>query len=322
MTASGAGTADCEESALDKSEENEIQDESDITGENKVSGEDDGSNADTSEEPSDEEETDKDVCNDEASEDVISEDTTDESTEELSEELPDEELSLDEDALTQTQEDALLVGATSGKVGDNVTYTINGSVITLSGSGSTYNYNLSDNRSPFSLCDNISKIVVGEGITTLGDYLFARVNNRTSITKGTHLTSVSLPGTLTRIGKFACVTMWGDNLDIVIPGKVSYIGERAFEGTFRNVTLQEGITTIQKSAFCSCKLENLKLPDTLTTIEEDAFATMELKGELNIPAGVKTIKSGAFRQIDKTRAGSFVGNMPNIAHYIRFHTRK
>ncbi|MCR5155883.1 MAG: leucine-rich repeat protein [Butyrivibrio sp.] len=316
LTASGEGTADSEEPALDKSEENEIQDESDITGENKVSGDDDGSNADTSEDPSDEEtakESGTDGSDDEASEDVISEETTDETSEESSEELLDEEDSLEEDALTQTQEEALLVGAASGKVGDNVTYTINGSVITLSGSGSTYNYNLSDNRSPFSLCDNISKIVVGEGITTLGDYLFARVNNRTSITKGTHLTSVSLPGTLTRIGKYACDTMWGDNLDIVIPGKVSYIGDRAFGGTFRNVTLQEGITTIQKSAFCSCKLENLKLPDTLTTIEEDAFATMELKGELNIPAGVKTIKSGAFRQIDKTRAGSFAGNMPNIA---------
>jgi hypothetical protein len=192
------------------------------------------------------------------------------------------------------------------QIGDEVYYTVSGSVIKISGTGPTYDYK-GYNDSPLSSLKGITQIIVEEGVTTLGNYLLSRINND----RRSKLTKVSLPGTLVSIGDGEFNSFDGENVDLVIPGSVTHIGARAFEGTMRSLTLSEGITTINKEALWNAKPGKLNLPDSLTTIEESAFGMLRYSGTLVIPKNVQTIGPKAFEKLDiMTRTGSFAGNMP------------
>ncbi|MBR6801562.1 MAG: leucine-rich repeat protein [Eubacteriaceae bacterium] len=117
------------------------------------------------------------------------------------------------------------VYAESGNCGENITWTFQDGVLTLSGSGEMYDYyaNYSDGRTK-NPWDNIqikaylTEIVVGEGITGVGDYAFYSLSN---------VTKISLPSTLEKIGEFA---FCGMKLleEIVIPDSVTVIGKGSF----------------------------------------------------------------------------------------------
>ncbi|MBQ3904871.1 MAG: leucine-rich repeat domain-containing protein [Eubacterium sp.] len=102
-----------------------------------------------------------------------------------------------------------------GMLGDNVIYCSetddNGNIITtVSGTGATYNYAEVDNISPL-YSESMKTLVVNEGVTTLGTFIFRRCYR---------LNTVTLPSTLTRIGSSAFY-------DAAIAGGVYYNGTKA-----------------------------------------------------------------------------------------------
>lgn len=62
----------------------------------------------------------------------------------------------------------------------------------------------------------------------------------------------------------------------------------------KQVTIPEGITTLETQAFASCAFTQITLPDSLTTIKGNAFSMCSSLTELYIPAQVKTIGNCAF----------------------------
>ena len=106
----------------------------------------------------------------------------------------------------------------------------------------------------------------------------------------------------------------GSDTEVVIPSvigkaKVSVIGEDAFSASswgrktvnydirkkITTVTIPEGITEIEKSAFYECEsLEKVQLPGTLKTIGAVAFRSCENLREVSGLAGVKIIDVKAF----------------------------
>ena len=82
----------------------------------------------------------------------------------------------------------------SGKCGDNITYLFNGTTSTLVGTGEMYDYESGD--SPFYGESAIKNIVIGGGITRIGNNAFGYC---------TGLTDVSIPTTVTSIGNRAFV---------------------------------------------------------------------------------------------------------------------
>ena len=126
-----------------------------------------------------------------------------------------------EDLQNRVSELESKVIVTIGKCGDNVTYIIyqNGDV-TLSGSGSTYDYTYSSDESPFYNNSMIKKVEVSDGITEIGNYLFTLCRN---------LETISLPDTITRIGDYAFSNTGITGL-LTLPNYLETIGERAFAG--------------------------------------------------------------------------------------------
>lgn len=128
--------------------------------------------------------------------------------------------------------------ATSGSCGTNLTWTLNGTSLVITGSGGMSNYSTT-NAAPWGT--SITKVSFPDGLTTIGNNAFQRCMG---------LASISLPGSLTTIGQYA------------------------FQGC-RNLvsaTLPKGITKIGYHAFNYCtSLTRISLPSTLKSIEGSAF---------------------------------------------------
>ncbi|MCD8089172.1 MAG: leucine-rich repeat protein [Clostridiales bacterium] len=64
--------------------------------------------------------------------------------------------------------------AASGTCGDNLTWDLSGNVLTISGTGDMYDYTISGPWQSYN--SSIKYIVVGDGVTYIGKYAFARLN--------------------------------------------------------------------------------------------------------------------------------------------------
>lgn len=105
-----------------------------------------------------------------------------------------------------------------GTCGDNVEYCLENGVLTLTGNGTTYNYHSGMTTPWYDYKLDIKEAVIGEGITGLGNQLFADCSN---------LTRVNLPEGLLWIGKNVfkrCSSL----VYISIPKTIISIGERSF----------------------------------------------------------------------------------------------
>ena len=155
----------------------------------------------------------------------------------------------------------------SGTCGENVSYTLSGSTekgykLTIEGNGAMDNYNYNAPWSDYRA--SITKVVVNSGVTTIGAYAFYGC---------TALESVSLPNTLTSIGKQAFGICW----------------------SLTSLTIPEGVTSIGVGAFANCcGLRSLSLPSTVTSIGKSAFYYCEKLTKITIPEGVTSLDAKVF----------------------------
>lgn len=110
----------------------------------------------------------------------------------------------------------------------------------------------------------VTKLVIPEGVTTIG---FAAFNGCSSIT------SVTLPSTLTTIETAAfkgCASL----TEIVMPETVTTVGALAFANcaSLKSVTLSANVTALEPYVFSGCKeLISISIPASVTSISETAF---------------------------------------------------
>lgn len=165
--------------------------------------------------------------------------------------------------LTLLPVSAFAEGELSGKCGENVTWKLEGDTLTISGTGPMFDYN-SYNGPWDSTRMDIKSIVVGEGVTTIGNSAFEGCSK---------VTSVSLPKTLTRIGG------------------------HAFDhcSSLKELSIPDGVTSIGGYAFSCCTFESIKLPSGLKSLGVGAFAYCAHLKEISIPNGVKSLEVETFQ---------------------------
>ena len=136
--------------------------------------------------------------------------------------------------------------------------------LTISGSGAIADqFDNYDNRPWETYVDQITTIVVNDGITSIGEAAFWRFQK---------LTTAKLPDSLTTISQqafYGCTALKTVNF----PANLKTIEGWAFLGcALESVTLPEGLTTIGYRAFSECKnLTSVTVPASVTTIDEGAF---------------------------------------------------
>ena len=197
----------------------------------------------------------------------------------------------------------------SGTCGPNLTWTLQDSVLTISGTGNMNDYSLNDSpwysyrqsitsvtignsvtsigRSAFYGCSGLRSVTIGNSVTSIGNNAFRGCSGLTSITIPNSvtsiesstfsgcsgLTSITIPNSVTSIGDYAFYSCSGLT-SVTIPNSVTSIGGRAFSGcsSLTSVTIGNSVTSIGSSAFSYCSgLTSITIPNSVTSIGESAF---------------------------------------------------
>jgi len=102
--------------------------------------------------------------------------------------------------------------------GYNAVWMYENGTLYITGHGDMWNFDSKESTPWYAYCDNITSVVVGEGITTVGANSFRECH---------YIESVTLPDTLTSIGDYAFLN--SNRIQILrIPENVNRIGQQAF----------------------------------------------------------------------------------------------
>ena len=202
----------------------------------------------------------------------------------------------------------------SGTCGPNLKwYLTDDGVLTISGKGEMYDFS---NTAPWGY-SNIERIIIGDGVTTIGKYAFKdrrsliSVTIRNSVTTigeyafdgCSSLTYVTIPNSVTTIGAYAfrgCISL----NSVTIGNSVATIGELAFEGcsSLTYVTIPNSVTKIGYLAFRGCShLTSVTIGNSVTTIENSAFRDCSSLTSITIGNSVTKIGDNAFYNKNNTK---------------------
>lgn len=213
---------------------------------------------------------------------------------------------------------SVLASGTFSGTSVNWTLMTNGT-LTISGSGAipkfkAYNYTslpgiYYQNSPIYSYASQIKKVVIEDGVTSIGDYIFYK--------EYTAIKSVEIADSVTTIGSNAfknCTSL----AEVNIPYGVTSIGDSAFNDTaLTKVDIPDSVTSLGNSPFGGTKITSITIPasitqfgtqcftynydlmsvtlmDGLTTIGTEMFRGCSALTEINIPSSVATIGSSAF----------------------------
>ena len=219
--------------------------------------------------------------------------------------------------------------------GESVSWTLDSNgLLTISGTGKMINFSSNKYIPWYNYKEVIKKVVIGEGVTSIGDRTFdgctslATIAIPNSVTgigsfafyNCTSLATIAIPNSVTGIGNFAffsCTSL----ATIAIPNSVTSIGNYAFYdctslssitipdsvtsigiGTFYNctslssITIPNSVTGIGNSAFKNCtSLSSIVIPDSVTSIDDSAFEGCTALASIVIPDSVTSIGNNAFK---------------------------
>ena len=169
------------------------------------------------------------------------------------------------------------------------------------------NQNANKKLSPFFDDQNIRSLVVSDGITSLGAFAFNYCNN---------LTSVSLPNSLTKIGRNAFAALATDICGLTkisIPSKVKEIGSYAFSNTqITSLTIPHTVKTVGDYACHECpNLATVRCE--CAVISSFMFSECTALKNFTIAKSVKEIETCAFYFCTKLKVLNYEGSLKDWA---------
>ncbi len=227
------------------------------------------------------------------------------------------------------------VPAVGGICGDDITWSYDDGVLTLTGTGPMYDYwtgaedygaaepwgdygkqivtvNVSEGittvgAGAFAWCSNVETVSLPSSLTVIGDYAFRNA----SYTPGKIIENFVIPEGTVEIGSYAFTRAGINNL--TIPTSLRKVGEGAFEwGGAKNIYVPslEAWCAIEFDPFCAtpfCEfgesnfyvngelVTDLIIPYGITEIGENQFYSYNQFTSIQIPDSVTRIENGAFR---------------------------
>lgn len=282
-------------------------------------------------------------------------------------EIPD----LDTDAIISS----FTTAATSGDFGVNnclhwkVTSTFTSKTLTITGTGAMPDFDFPNgNLAPwwnyealgmnaiseidFDIKGNLKRVIIGDGVTNVGDYALFCLPAATQVTLPesvtrigrygiamcSALTGMSIPKSVTEIGDFGLA---GNGLTAVtLPDGLQSLGRGAFDtcASLTNTTLPAAITAVPGKCFADCtKLLNVKyagtvtaigdlafesckslvtapIPETVTEIGASAFTGCIALTDVTLPAGVAAIPDGCFQGCIALKDMKLPGTVTSVGH--------
>ena len=176
--------------------------------------------------------------------------------------------------------------------------------------------------------EEVTNLVIPEGVTSIGSSAFSNCSSLTSITipnsvtsigysafEGcSSLTSITIPNSVTSIGGSAfsyCKSL----TSITIPNSVTSIGNYAFFScsSLSSITIPNSVTSIGGSAFSYCSsLSSISIPNSVTSIGYEAFYHCSSLTSITIPNSVTSIGDAAFRYCSSLTSISIPNSVTSI----------
>lgn len=187
--------------------------------------------------------------------------------------------------------------ATNGKViksgycGENVKYELyDDYTLRIYGNGTMRDFELWVEPQPtnapwYSLRDKIKKVVIENGVTSIGDNAFLECSS---------LADVTISNSITSIGSMA----------------FSYCSSLA------HVTIPNGVASIGSYAFEYCPLTEIAIPNSVMSIGERAFRACTPLTKITIPNSVTSIEDCAFEDCDNLKYIKIGKNVTKIGDRI------
>lgn len=186
----------------------------------------------------------------------------------------------------------------SGTCGEGInwTYVESTNTLTISGTGNMRDFSDSQGIPWYSFRNEIFNLIIEDGVTSIGSYVFMDCN---------YLTSVSIPNSVISIGSDAfhgCALA-----SITIPQSVTSISGNPFFGcgNLESITVDDSnpiydsrnncnaiIQTADNELIIGCK--NTIIPTNVNSIGEWAFSGCSDLSSVDIPENVTSIKKGVF----------------------------
>ncbi len=234
-----------------------------------------------------------------------------------------------------------------GTCGENLSWEFDNTnnTLTISGSGDMDDYYYYTTRAPwYSYMSRIKEIIIGNNVTSIGNYAFNLC---------TALTEITIPDNIKSIGKYAFEEC-GNLTSVTMGSGIESIGYAAFSECrnltsvnisdleawckidfssasnplhwakylylngklVTDVTIPNGITTIDNEAFYNCiALTNVTIPNSVTSIGDGAFQGCTGLTSVTIPGSVTTIGISVFRECTGLTNVTLSNGIESIGRY-------
>lgn len=169
----------------------------------------------------------------------------------------------------------------AGNCGAELSWTLEGGVLTVSGNGQMTNYQENSPAPWAQYANSIHSVIVQSGVQSVGNCAFMGLPK---------LTSVTLPASVQQIGNWAF-----------------------FECTALTLLDLGGTVSIGESAFESCKsLVTVRLPETLKVLRYRAFYRCESLVSITVPENVTQMEPAVFAYCYSLRSAVILANIKEL----------
>ncbi|MBQ4547438.1 MAG: leucine-rich repeat protein [Oscillospiraceae bacterium] len=181
---------------------------------------------------------------------------------------------------------------TNGTCGTNLSWEFSAGTLTISGSGEMNNY--SDEKSVpwYGIRNEILKLSLPEGLTSVGKAAFYGCKN---------IVSVKIPNSVTKIGDYAFSNCRGMTM-LGFGSRVETIGDSAFSDCYSisSIRLPDSLRKIGKKAFYRCEsITTITVPANVTEIGMKTFAYCKNLVSANIQAKITVVPELMFYECKK-----------------------